>query len=249
MSPDAPGDPAVAADPAGGEGPVAAPAEPDRPPVPDLSSRTWSAPAQAGLGAVLVLVLVAVVLHLGSVFLFLAPSNQLSQRFQQKINSHIYPEFEQNWQLFAPNPLQDNIHVEAEVQTQTPDGAKTESGWVDLTAQDLAAIKYNPAPSHANQNLIRRAWDYYANWHDSQSEAGTGSGASLSEEYLKRLALQRFGKSWDGRPITAVQVRAAIWSVPAPTWNGPQPSPTPSYRTLGWWAVSPGDFAGLGAHA
>jgi hypothetical protein len=199
-----------------------------------------------GLGVALVAVTVAVVLHLGAIFLFLAPSNQLSQSYQKQINSHVYPEFEQNWQLFAPNPLQVNIHVEARVQTLAADGVHAQSSWIDLTAQDIDAIKDNPAPSHLHQNLIRRAWDYYAGWHDAQSEAGTGSGAGLSEQYLKRLALQRFGESWNGHPITTVQVRAAIWPVPGPSWNGPQPNPGPSYRTLGWWAVSSGDFADLG---
>lgn len=199
------------------------------------------------LGAALIAVAGAVLYHLGVLFLFLAPSNQLSLTYQPQIDAHVYPEFDQNWQLFVPNPLQANIHVEARVQTLPPGGIRAESDWIDLTASDISAIEHDPAPSHLNQNLLRRAWDYYTSWHNEQDEAPTGSGAPLSEQYLKRLALQRLGTQWHGSPVVAVQLRSATWPVPGPPWTGPASPATPVYRTLTWWAVSPPDYAGLGA--
>ncbi|WP_371476750.1 DUF5819 family protein [Kitasatospora sp. NBC_00315] len=215
-------------------------AEPAAPP-------PWSPGARLVLGAALVVVVGAVLYHLGAVFLFLAPPNELSLKYQQEINAHIYPEFDQNWQLFAPNPLQADIHVQVRVQTLDSGGARAEPDWADLTASDLAAVKHNPAPSHLDQNMLRRGWDYYTTWHSQQDETPTGSGAPLSEQYLKRLALQRVGARWQGSPIVGVQLRSATWQVPGPPWTGPAPVGAPEYRTLGWWAVSPQDYAGLGA--
>ena len=56
------------------------------------------------------------------VFLHVAPSNTLSKEHAAAVNDYIYPEFEQNWKLFAPDPLQQNIHVEARADIRGPSG-------------------------------------------------------------------------------------------------------------------------------
>lgn len=43
-------------------------------------------------------------LFLGALFLHAAPANALSQEYRQELDAVVYPEFEQNWKLFAPNP-------------------------------------------------------------------------------------------------------------------------------------------------
>jgi hypothetical protein len=160
----------------------------------------------------------------------------------------VLPEFEQNWQLFAPNPLQLNIDVQARVQvigTGVP-VPRTDSGWIDLTAQDIAAIRGNPFPSHADQNLLRRAWDYYAGWHNQSDETSLGFGGPLSQEYLKRIALQRIGRTWHGQQIVQIQFRAVSRPVAGPSWTGAPANPSPTIRQLPWWVVDPSDYEGLG---
>ncbi|MFD0329614.1 DUF5819 family protein [Streptacidiphilus monticola] len=182
--------------------------------------------------------------HLGTVFLAIAPANPVSQRYQNQVTAHVYPEFEQNWQLFAPNPLQQTVHLQAQVQT-LQGGVRTDEAWIDLTDEDLAAIRGNLLPSHVHQNLLRRAWDYYTSWHDDQDEHSTGYGGPLSVEYLKRLALQRIGRTWHGQPIVQLRLRAETVPVSGPGWTGAAQHTAPGYRTLGWWAVSADDFTGL----
>ena len=223
----------------------ARPSPVDPPPAADPETARWSLTSLLVLAVAAVLLASATVWHLGTVFLSIAPSNTISQKYQAQINSHVYPEFEQNWQLFAPNPLQDNIAVEARVQTLTPGGTRPQSGWIGLTAQDTAHIRHNPAPSHADQNQLRRAWDYYTAWHNQQDETSLGLGGPLSREYLKRIALQRFGRDWQGNQIIQIQFRAATTPLAGPSWTGAAHKPQTSYRTLPWWAVSDDDYTGL----
>ncbi|MGF1431365.1 DUF5819 family protein [Kitasatospora sp. LaBMicrA B282] len=223
------------------------PAEPVEPPEsveppefgPADAGRTWSRPALAVLitgGTAMVL---ATAVFLGLCFLSVAPTNALSQRYQGQLDGLVYPEFEQNWKLFAPDPLQQNISVQARLRSAAGDGP-----WVDLTAQDIAAIRGNPAPSHVDQNLLRRAWDFYDGTHTAD-ESPIGDRGQLAQEYLKRIALQRLGPTLDGAPVTGVELRSATASVAPPPWSTQQWSTAPQYRQLPWWAVSPADYRGL----
>ena len=224
------------------------PLSPDPPPPPAPSApsgRRWSGPSRLVLGFAAVLLGCATAWHLAAVFLSVAPPNTLSRRYQAQINAYVYPEFEQNWELFAPNPLQDNIAVEVRVRTLAPGGARPQSGWIDLTAQDIARIRDNPAPSHADQNLLRRAWDYYTSWHNQSTGASLGYGGPLSQEYLKRIALQRIGRDWHGNPVTAVQFRSASTPVTGPAWTGAPRTAATSYGVLAWWPVTAEDDQGL----
>lgn len=214
-------------------------------PEPTDGPRRWSLPSLLVLTLAAAVLLAAAAWHLGTVFLSIAPSNTASQRYSAQVNAHVYPEFEQNWQLFAPNPLQDNIAVEARVQTLAPDGSRPQSGWTNLTAQDIARIRGDLAPSHVDQNLLRRAWDYYSAWHSLPSEDSLGSGGPLSKEYLKRIALQRFGRDWHGDPINQIEFRVATTPVVGPAWTGAQQHSRTSYQTLQWWVVADDDYAGL----
>ncbi|MHA6761502.1 DUF5819 family protein [Streptacidiphilus sp. PAMC 29251] len=214
-------------------------------PDPDGAPRRWSLPSRLLLALAAAALLCATGWHLGTVFLSIAPGNPASQRYSTQINAHVYPEFEQNWQLFAPNPLQNNIAVQARVQTLTADGGRPQSGWTDLTAQDVAHVRGDLAPSHVDQNLLRRAWDYYSSWHSLPSEDSQGSGGPLSKEYLKRIALQRLGRDWHGSPINQIQFRIATTPVAGPPWTGATRNPRTTYQTLTWWVVEDDDYTGL----
>ena len=123
--------------------------------------------------AALALAVVAVVvcLHVGMVFLHVAPSNTVTKAHGKAIDDWIYPEFEQNWKLFAPNPLQQNISVQVRAQVRTADGGSRTTGWYDLSAQDGRAIDGNLVPSHTQQNELRRAWDFFTATHDNDNRS------------------------------------------------------------------------------
>ncbi|MGA5193672.1 DUF5819 family protein [Streptomyces exfoliatus] len=214
-----------------------------------------SLPYQVVLAVALAVAGVFACVHLTMVFLHVAPSNTLTKRHGQAVDDWVYPEFEQNWKLFAPNPLQQNISVEVRAELAAPDGALRTTDWIDLTAQDTEAIRHNPMPSHAQQNELRRAVDFYLNSH-SDDDSPDALRGRLSEEYMRRIAMHRLDalpvlEGPDGRALAGdvrrVQLRAVTRPVPAPRWSSEKTDTAPSYRDLPWWQVTAVDRP-AGAH-
>ncbi|MCH0557094.1 DUF5819 family protein [Streptomyces sp. MUM 16J] len=200
------------------------------------------------VGAALALAVVAVTacVHLLMVFLSLAPANTVTKQHGKAIDEWVYPEFEQNWKLFAPNPLQQNIAVQVRAEVRTKDGGLRSTGWIDLSAQDGAAIDGNPVPSHTQQNELRRAWDFFVATHSADNRP-VGMRGSLSEQYVRRIVVMRLYRndptSKEG-VIQRVQVRSRTTNVQPPKWSGEQVSDKPVYRLLPWWSVTADDAAG-----
>ncbi|MFD6414950.1 DUF5819 family protein [Streptomyces sp. NPDC060194] len=227
-----------------------------RGPEDDPRSGRVRAPGIGGLSrpyrvvAALALGVVAVVAgtHLAMVFLHVAPSNTVTKQHGDVVGDWIYPEFEQNWKLFAPNPLQQNIAVEARAEVKAPDGERTLTGWEGLSAEDGAAIDGNLLPSHTQQNELRRAWDFYASTHDSDDNRPSGGLRSeLSDRYVHRIALMRLAeRAPEGAKVTQVQLRVRTTNVQPPDWSTEKIEAKPSLRQLPWWPVTARD-ADLGA--
>ncbi|WP_405819140.1 DUF5819 family protein [Streptomyces sp. NBC_01390] len=214
---------------------------------PHLASREAPRPALAALslpyqiGAALAVAVVAVVAcaHLGMVFLHVAPSNTVSKEHARAVDDWIYPEFEQNWKLFAPNPLQQNIAVEVRADVRTADGGARTTGWYDLSALDGKAIDGNLLPSHTQQNELRRAWDFLLASHDAQNRP-SGLRGALAERYLRRIVVLRLDRedaAGPGGTIDRVQVRSRSTNVRPPEWSQEQVPEKPTYRVLPWWPV------------
>ncbi|MFD7662478.1 DUF5819 family protein [Streptomyces sp. NPDC059788] len=187
-------------------------------------------------------VTLAVAIHLAMMFLHVAPPNTLSKQHGEVINDYVYPEYEQNWKLFAPNPLQQNIAVQVRAQVRTKAGDRLTTGWTDLSADDGRALLHNPVPSHTQQNELRRAWEYFLSTHDAQNRA-TGTRGELAEEYVRRIVMQRMSKEWVTRgAIEQMQVRSMTTAVSPPPWSSEKISDKPRYRELPWWPVTVGDL-------
>ncbi|WP_328830424.1 DUF5819 family protein [Streptomyces sp. NBC_00252] len=191
-------------------------------------------------------VAVGALVHLGMVFLHVAPSNTVTKQHGKAIDEWIYPEFEQNWKLFAPNPLQQNIEVQVRADVRSADGSTRTTGWYDLSAEDGAAIDGNLLPSHTEQNELRRAWDFLTATHDNANRP-IGLRGTLAETYLRRIVVLRLGRddaAGKGGAVQRVQIRSRTTNVPPPEWSDEQVSTTPQYRLLPWWKVPADEAAG-----
>ncbi|MFJ5530264.1 DUF5819 family protein [Streptomyces sp. NPDC093261] len=183
--------------------------------------------------------------HLGMVFLHVAPANVVTKEHGEAIDDWVYPEFEQNWKLFAPDPLQQNIDVQVRAELRTGDGGRRTTGWYDLSALDGAAIDGNLLPSHTQQNELRRAWDFYVGSHDGRNRP-VGLRGALSEDYLRRVVALRLGRehaAGHGERVESVQVRSRTTNVAPPKWSGEQVGTAPVYRLLPWWPLPDGERA------
>jgi len=196
-----------------------------------------SLPSRIAVAVTLGAVAVAAVYHLAMVFLHVAPSNTLSKEHATAVNDYIYPEFEQNWKLFAPDPLQSNIHVQARAEIRKPGGGTDTTGWVDLTGLDVAAMRHDPLPSHSQQNELRRAWSFYTDTHDNQEQPTAGDRSDMSRTYLLRIVERRFGPQLNGGQVARVQVRTATTPVPQPGWITGGSGTSAQFRQLPWWIV------------
>ncbi|MBL1115123.1 hypothetical protein JK364_22390 [Streptomyces sp. 110] len=209
-----------------------------------------SLPSLVVLAVTAAVLLGAACWHLATLFLAVTPDNPVRSRYAHLINGHVYPEFTQGWQLFAPEPLHENVVVEARVRTDRNSEKPRAGHWVNLTTQDVAAIRHNPVPSHAHQNMLRLAWDFYQNSH-SRRNAPIGVRGILFGEYVKRIALQRIeGRrgGLDGERVVAVQVRVTARPVAPPRWSDRASSASVQsarHRTLPWWSVKDQDRRGL----
>ncbi|MFF7447552.1 MULTISPECIES: DUF5819 family protein [unclassified Streptomyces] len=226
---------------------------PPRPPHdPGAEPRTGVAALSLGYQIVaalaLAIVAVTVCVHLGMTFLHVAPANAVTKQHGRAIDDWIYPEFEQNWKLFAPNPLQQNIAVQVRAQVLAADGTVRTTGWYDLSAEDGRAIDGNPLPSHTQQNELRRAWDFFVATHGSDNRP-VGLRGALSETYLRRIVMMRLdrdGAAGSDGSVERVQVRSSTTNVPPPRWSQEQVSDKPVHRELPWWSVTPADLPGGG---
>ncbi|WP_328872613.1 DUF5819 family protein [Streptomyces sp. NBC_00287] len=211
-----------------------APAPEPRTGVAALSLRHQIAAALA-----LAVVAVAVCVHIGMVFLHVAPSNTVSKQHGSAIDDWIYPEFEQNWKLFAPNPLQQNIAVQVRAEIREPDGGIRTTGWYDLSARDGRDIDGNLLPSHTQQNELRRAWDFLIATHDNDNRP-VGLRGDLAESYLRRIVVLRLDREDAAGPgglVERVQVRSMTTNVRPPKWSDETVPDKPAYRELPWWEV------------
>ncbi|MGY0059975.1 DUF5819 family protein [Streptomyces sp. LZ34] len=205
------------------------------------AGRPLSLPSQLVVAVGLAVTVAAVAVHLGMAFLNVSPPNTVSKQHGQAIDDYIYPEFERNWKLFAPNPLQQNITVQVRAEVRTPEGGTATTKWRDLSAQDGAAIRHNPLPSHTQQNQLRRAWDFYLLSHDAQ-ERPNGLRGQLSEQYLRRLAVLRLGWKLDGGTVQRIQLRSTTRQLAAPSWSEEKIDTRPIRRELAWWTVTADDL-------
>lgn len=185
----------------------------------------------------------AVAVHLSMVFLHVAPSNTLSKKHGEGIDDYVYPEFEQNWKLFAPNPLQQNIAVHARARVAKDDGTSETTGWVNLSEMDGAAIDHSLAPSHTEQNELRRGWEFYRGSHDEKGKP-LGLRGELSETYIKRIVMLRFGTELNGGTVERIQVRSATTPVGPPSWSDEKNDSKTDYQVQPWWQIASADLPG-----
>jgi Family of unknown function (DUF5819) len=193
-------------------------------------TRRWSRALVAGTAAAVVAVLGG---HLAATFLYNAPANPVSQHYAKQIQWWMEPLFDQNWRLFAPNPISENVTVQARASLSA-DGAVT--GWFDLSAQDDAAVLHDPVPGHIAENGLRNAWFQWLATHDDNGDP-TAADAAVMQRYLLNVVLDRLHGSVSAA-IGSVQIRAVTTLIPGPGRTAAQTAP--QTRTLDWWTVPVG---------
>jgi len=186
------------------------------------------------------LCLAVTLVHVVLVFLYVAPSNAISQAYNQQINAWVRPLFSQNWRLFAPDPQSVNRQISARVAHTAPNGTTQVSDWIDVSSMDDSAVEHNAFPSHTAQNLLRQAWNSYLKTHGSDDQPHS-ERALLIQKYLRNIAADRV-TTQRGGTFDSIQLRVTTLPIAAPhPANGSHPAataPAPATtRYLPWWKV------------
>ncbi|MEY9942340.1 DUF5819 family protein [Streptacidiphilus sp. MAP5-3] len=192
-------------------------------------------PMRTGLGIAAVVCLVVAFVHVLMVFLYVAPSNEVSQRYSPQINAWIYPLFEQNWRLFAPDPQSVTEQISARTFHVSTSGTRQVSDWFDLTAVDDSAITHNVFPSHTSQNMLRRAWDAYVASHGNDDQPNS-ERALMLQKYLRNIAVDRVSAHRNGT-FEQIELRVITRPISAAS-GGPGPNTAAQIRYLPWWKVT-----------
>ncbi|MFG3495799.1 DUF5819 family protein [Streptomyces sp. NPDC047928] len=195
---------------------------------------------KAATGAAVVLCLMTTLVHVVLVFLHVAPANTISQQYGKQINAWVFPVFEQNWRLFAPDPESVNRQISARTMRTAPHGTVQVSGWFDLSGADRSTIEHNPFPSHTTQNTLRRAWSSYLETLGGDDRPRS-ERAVMIQRYLRNIAADRVA-DLRGGSFDAIQLRVVTQPVgpPGPAGNSRAAAAAPvDTRYLPWWKVAP----------
>lgn len=188
----------------------------------------WWSRGLVALTALLAAAIVAA--HLGATFLYNAPANPVAQKYAGPLRDWMTPLFTQNWQLFAPDPLSENIDVQAR-GSLVGDGRITD--WRDLSAPDVQGTVDDPAPSQITLNALRNAVVEWLSTHDSSGNP-TGPEAATAQQYLANMVVDRLTAQIGGR-YSSIQVRLVFTLLPGPGRTAAQTAP--QARTLAWWVL------------
>ncbi|MDV6014312.1 DUF5819 family protein [Haloechinothrix sp. LS1_15] len=177
----------------------------------------------------------AIATHTGMSFAHVAPENVLNRTYANTIDGYIYPEFRQNWKLFAPEPLHINREIHARARLRQPDGGARTSSWINVTEVDIDAVTSNPVPS-LTRNQLRKGWPTLADSLDDSNQPSTPAGEVIAR-YLQRIVVSRLSETLDGS-IEAVQLRSATTRVAEPAWSQRTSDADTRYQELPWWPVT-----------
>jgi hypothetical protein len=196
-------------------------------------------PLRVATRAAAALLVAVSLLHVLFLFLHVAPANPISQRYARQIQGWVYPFFEQNWRLFAPEPESSVPQISARTVRTSTRGSQQVSGWFDLTAVDNAGVRHDPFPSHTTQNMLRRAWAGYLDSHGN-SDVSYTDRAVMWQEYLRNIAVDRVSAARTAA-IDGIQLRVRTSPVAGYDAAGHilrVPPSAVTTRNLPWWKVT-----------
>lgn len=103
-----------------------------------------------------------VALHVGAMYLWIAPENAMSRAVEPLLESYALPVWQQSWSLFAPTPVHSGFYLEVRAvpegtvldelptsQLPTPPDSDDPLAWQDASAKELEGMQHNLLPSTA----------------------------------------------------------------------------------------------------
>ncbi|MET8861741.1 DUF5819 family protein [Nonomuraea sp. NPDC004580] len=189
--------------------------------------------------------------HFIATFLYLAPSNPISEQSASILNGYIKPYFHQNWELFAPDPVDYNTRVLVRAKARDSTGIEKTTDWTDISKPGIDKVRGSLFPARLSRLVI--------GGYQMMTEAGvepaatspktedaTPDGAGPPDPIARRQAVRHMSAiatlaaraQWGNR-ITAVQVRISNHVVPRFSDRNWSDGGNRYHRDFDWWPPSP----------
>lgn len=187
-------------------------------------------------------------MHFALTALYVLPLNPVKAKEGQLINGYMQPLFTQNWQLFAPDPLSNNIYVF--LQAQYSNGEESE--WYDLSSESYKSNQERRISP--NNRLVRIGTSAFLQSMRKDETLEKLKG-KISEEKIKALEkehgmdeYQKHGieilynyarpyaaKLPDTEDIEKIRVRVLVEeAIPYSNKDNPEAIPEKSHVTFDW---------------
>ncbi|PSL36970.1 hypothetical protein CLV49_0573 [Labedella gwakjiensis] len=215
------------------------------------------------LQRIVVVVLVAIAgWHCAATYLWIAPGTAIREALPDgMLSSYMNPLFDQNWSVFAPDPIDGNYALEVRA-TVIGDGGREVTEWVDATEAEQSMLAGTLLQARAGIVGHKQAMKYYTAYFDlSEEQRGVIADGYFEGEWVERLrsaVIEVEGESetvwtylrqeWKATAY-ATQVARATWGddveqvqyrisrsnvVALENRDDPDAVPAPTYIDSGW---------------
>jgi hypothetical protein len=170
-------------------------------------------------------------LHFVMTFLYVAPRNPISAGADKSISSYILPYFDQDWKLFAPDPVKTDPHMLVRAKVVDAKGQQQVTSWLDITRPELARVKGHLFPDRVSRLSAKVAESLFEAAERQEQAAADQQQQALPPEQARhgnpdeafaRVLATRAARAQWGKQVIEVQIRLDGHIPASPPFYGPQ---------------------------
>lgn len=164
------------------------------------------------------------ILHFVMTFFYVAPRNLISGRADRAISSYMLPYFDQDWKLFAPEPVKTDPHILVRAKVVDVRHQERVTPWLDITNSELVRVRGHWFPDRVSRlsakvagNLSETAERHEQLVSDSEQQPVSLQETprdKLDEAFAHVLATRAAHAQW-GDEVTEVQIQL-LGHIPPP---------------------------------
>ncbi|MFI7222581.1 DUF5819 family protein [Nonomuraea angiospora] len=184
-------------------------------------------------------------------FLYVAPWNPVYDRTSSVVDAYIDPYFGQNWELFAPDPIDYNPRVLVRAKVKDPSGWERHTGYIDIIEPELDKARGTLFASRvarlvggARQMMTDADVEPVMPEGTEEDEEAEEEPAEEPDKEFQAQAIQHMtviatlaARAKWGDGVTAVQVRVSDQVIPR--WEDQDAEIDKTYGDFPWWAPVP----------
>jgi hypothetical protein len=213
--------------------------------------------AQSILAATCIVIGGLLTFHFAMTFLYVAPRNLVSARADKVIGSYMLPYFDQDWKLFAPDPVKTDPHILVRAKVGDVGHQDRVTPWLDITSPELTRVRGHWFPDRVSRLSAKVAGSLSetAELHEQlkvdrqpQPVSPQETPREKIDEAFARVLATRAARAQWGEEVAEVQIRLVGHIPTPPPFSAAQDESNPqaAQHDLPWWpadSATPADLA------